>query len=320
MKLKNTLLLLNSIALFGAIVWIYFKPDFEPIIAAIGLTGTFLISLNDFLKKRKSHSIQENQILVHNHKISIIGFLGSGKTVYMIFLLNELCKNSYENFRFYMPDKNTREKTLLYILNLYDNRPMIPPTGENEGTNYQLDVFKGKRDVLKINFGDFSGTDHKKFIKSFIDGSPMWIHDIDYFNYILESSALVFAVDLDKYLQNNQWAKYTTYSFIEVINRLASKQDFVNELLKTPICILFLKCDLLHKYNKQEINVLNGFNDLISFCKKRCKYVNHYFVSCFEILQNAKAKSDKQNLPISNVKINLKNVTEPFFWLMEKII
>jgi hypothetical protein len=45
MKIKTILVIINIAGIIGSLIWLYSKPDWEPLVTTIGLTGALIAQL-----------------------------------------------------------------------------------------------------------------------------------------------------------------------------------------------------------------------------------------------------------------------------------
>jgi len=309
------LVIINSIALFGAITWCFYKFEFEPIVAAISLLGTLVLSIKEFVNRYKK-SINRINFLDNNKinakKISFLGFLGSGKTTYLSVLITELEKIVDLDTCFTISDRETNSKIHRYRIHLTGGEFPLS-TGAERNSYYEFIISKKKPFFSKrilFEIGDISSDTFEAFLSSCRSNSVKWLHDNQHFTYIIESSAIIFPVDLEKYIdrKNVNVSDKMIYSLLTTINALFKAKSIPeNEKIEIPICIIFLKSDLLSANNIDEEEVIESYSDLIQFCSKKCKLFNYFFVSSVG------------NNFFQNNRINPYNVTEPILWIFETL-
>ncbi|NTW32555.1 MAG: hypothetical protein HGB12_08025 [Bacteroidetes bacterium] len=261
-------------------------------------------------------ALQVVQTLIKNPTsitISLLGFPGVGKTVYLTMLYEELQK-SRDGFVAFSPyGSETIEKVLTDIDTLRCG-VWLPRTPVNQVFFYRAYAtlksnvfFMSLPKKFKIEFADFAGEN----IDEFNPQKDNWLHKTEYFEYALQSDGVFLAVDTEKYLNNIDQFRSEINGLIAAIQILAEKKGSVDgKMIIEPISIIFLKADILNEDASIEKSILNEVDRLISVCKNRFKFVKYFFVSSTGNLKDGKLSSILT--PI--------NVINPLIWLLKNNI
>src|SRR5262249_21604617 len=137
------------------------------------------------------------------------------------------------------------------------------------------------------------------------------LHKGDYFKYILDADAIMFAIDSDKILaQESVIFEMTVNAFVACIQIIADYKGAVGAFrLNTPVALLVMKSDSFGEHRRAEIE--NKLQRLNSICNTRCKYFEIFFVSSTGPLQ-ADGRPKHERKPAG--------VLEPLEWVTARAL
>lgn len=291
--------------------WIYFAPDFEPTITTLVLIISLVISGKEVL------SVYNISYKPEKISISLLGDKYSGKSVYITVLVDELQRLKHDLYSFSPNGSNTIKKNM-YFMNMLMSGQWLPLTRPSyiENIFYYKGLLIVKKLLLSrsylIEIGDHSGEDFFKLTEE--EKRANWFHESKYFDYVLNSKIIILIIDCLVYTSN---APDFVSTLDWQINRLiAALQIYSEEKGKTgkkkieqPVCLFFLKSDLLKKNNIDVSEVSMSSDRLIDVCNQRCKFFKYFFVSSTgDVCENGDPPK----------KLNPDNVIEPILWAVSK--
>ncbi|MFC2108410.1 GTPase domain-containing protein [Candidatus Bipolaricaulota bacterium] len=176
--------------------------------------------------------------------IAIVGFPQSGKTTLIISLFGEMFARRV-NLPIAPKGSSTIKRVNEGLAALSTGRP-IGPTTSQDRFSFRADVTVNAfpfRRIYKVEFGDFPGDESEDILKEDVE----WLHDSEFFGWVLESDAIVFVVDVGRYiLDRNAYSAFMSRAI------RAAWQEFcqVNidkraRLAGFPVVLAFTKADLL---------------------------------------------------------------------------
>ena len=251
-------------------------------------------------------------------KISILGRVAVGKTVYATVLFNELLMLNNKRYEFSIPDKKTTE-IVLKGMRLLSNGKWLWSTAIGGGFSYKGLLMKSllTKRTYSVDVTDFSGEEFQGL------GEDRWFHNESFFQYIRESNIILFAVDASEY----GFKHFNLYDFIATVNLL--HVESYNKKINQPIALLFLKSDLIGGIENVESKekVLSFYQKLIEFCELKCKYFKYFFVTSigedankFDVNQFSHGGNyNQKNNEKQAIKIEPNNVKEAFLWAIDKL-
>lgn len=308
--MKNTAVLilffLNLIALTIAISWVFFDLGFESVITSVGLAGSMVVSTKEVLKKysivTKSRDLQ----------LAVLGEVGVGKTVYLIVLLDELQRIHNGLIEFVLSGTATVESVMSQINDLYSGQ-WLNATYPHIGYEYSGHLTYKTKPIGKqfsVLFRDWGGGDYLDFASASIQNEIEWFHQSPYFDYVLHSDIVFLMMDVTSFTLKESREKQIT-EMIAAIQVLCQHKNPKNpsKKIETPVCLLFLKSDLIDERGITKGELLEKTDRLIQVCKFRFSNFEHFFVtSTGRLDENQKPKNLKPE-----------NVTEPVLWAIGKV-
>lgn len=207
--------------------------------------------------------------------IAILGFPNSGKTVYITTLFDELQQGKSKRLRLTPYGTDTVEE-VTRNLNSLARGQWLPRTKSDNVFFFRAII--SVRDTaarIKLEIGDFAGED----ISELQPSSDRWLHRSDYFKYVMDSDAIMLALDGEMLgPEQIDSVDETVNAFIAAIQIVADNRGAVgNRRLRVPVALLVMKADL---FDDEYRNLITAkLNRLISVCKERCLFFEFFFVS-----------------------------------------
>lgn len=248
--------------------------------------------------------------------IALIGPSFAGKTVYLTMLFRELEQGEIRNLMFAPYGTQTIEK-VAYDISQMENGKFPQPTPVDFHFRYEAIASYGasmfsRRYRLRID--DYAG----EHLDEFDISSDKWLHDSEFFGYVLQSDALLMMIDCERLIKVEENPLLNSISIIEnkliaTLHELVQKKN-VNPMDKfdMPIGLIISKSDLIKSTNDNEI-LLNKVSRLIKVCSKRFKYFRIFFVSSTGTTPEF---IDGVNIPPK--KLHPIGITDPILWIMGK--
>lgn len=125
--------------------------------------------------------------------ISLLGFPGAGKTVYLSVLYHEMMLLAKRGIDFRPYGAETAERVNEAMLRL-NQRQWLPRTTTNDVFFHRARASMGSGLLTrryKIEIPDFAG----EHIAEFDTSSAYWLHKTEYFRYVLDSDAIFLCID-----------------------------------------------------------------------------------------------------------------------------
>jgi len=281
--------------------------------------------------------------------VSLIGNPHSGKTVYLTVLFNKFLKSkeTFDSYSFYPHGSETLE----YVNENYHKlieRKWLDPTNPLDTFPFRVVVTSGEslyKRKMEIEINDYAGEHLISLEKA------QWLHKSKYFRNIIASDAILFAIDCEDIIKtlisgDKTHCEIIQSNFIMAIDEIMENKgvDRGRRKLETPIAFLFMKSDLLIKYEMGINNIGNDygvrsnfiggddtiapinyenfqystekyatslFNGLFNHCHKNCKTFNRFFISSTGLL-------DINGLPPKN--LSPKYIEQPIIWVLNRFI
>jgi len=237
--------------------------------------------------------------------ISVLGLPYSGKTVYLTVLFNLLATMASSKIVFTPYGISTVEQVTKDINNMIRGfwpPPTLPGTVffYRATATFVAGFFKRR---FKIEVGDFAGENLDKATENDLD----WLHDTEYFPYVIQSDAVILAVDsfdISKNIKNSaDIIENKMIAAFEMI--LEGKKLDIGEKLKAPVALTFLKADTVPLEKRKGVE--ESMERLITFCKTRSRKFKIFWVTSV-----GKVKSDGS--PPEAMKPE--GVIDPIVWLL----
>lgn len=239
---------------------------------------------------------------------SIVGFPHAGKTVYLTMLFDSLQFLKITKIQFSPFGQETIDRVFSDI-NKLSKGSWLPKT--ELGTvfyyraivNFSDSFFFNRKYMIEI--ADYAGEKTKELTLK----NDKWLHKSDYFMQVIRSKVIFFALDCEELIDNDyNKINIIQNSFIAALYTIIEKKNLSEkQILDTPICLLFLKSDLLKSHNIESSLILDKVNNLLYMLDEKCDYFKYFFVSSV-------GKVTSNNLPPA--KLLPENVIDPFSWAL----
>lgn len=249
--------------------------------------------------------------------VAIVGFPKSGKTTLIISLFGEAYAR---RLPIRVVPRGSQTITIINkSLELLKKGKALGPTMDQDMYGFRADATIGKppfATTYRIEFGDFPGAYSKEYRKE----DMHLLHNTEFFKWIVDSDAIMFVIDLGKYLTKNKRnfiAEVTSAFRTEWQQYLDANSFRLREIGRHPLIIVFTKTDLLYRFSSQ-INLQNdkelsdienqesfedmvahyGFGEdtppLITLDEKKTEFDSHLIEEEFgEIIQFFKAEASR---------------------------
>ena len=259
MERKFSEILLRLIPLFSAIltVLVFLLQFYGNGTNSFGNSSTILVVvLTVFMTSiivQTLYTINKNPISI---TVSIVGFPRVGKTVFLTMLFEELQKRQNSNIKFSPYGTETIERVIKDV-NTLRNGEWLEKTAVNKVFFYRANASIKKASFLlprneqkyKIEIADYAG----EYIDEFNPQHDNWLHRTEYFDYVVKSDAIFFALDISKFLYEREQYRKEVDGIIAALQILAEKKGAIyDEVVKVPISILFLKSDLIQSHGTEK--------------------------------------------------------------------
>jgi len=238
----------------------------------------------------------------------MLGYPGSGKTVYLTVLFNELAVNRTSGLTFSPYGSETIER-VNNNLNILARGEWLSSTVIGELFPFRaIVVLKPRiyRRSFRIEIGDFAG----EHVKEFMPLSERWLHKSKYFNYVIQSDAVFLIVDMTSLLPvvKKEEVDQIQNAFKAALQILfEQKKVAIGKKMRTPVAIILTKTDLC------------GFDEALTIFKSRMRELNGL---CEQILENYHV------FPISSVgavkpdgnppdRLRPYGIVEPLVWILK---
>lgn len=182
------------------------------------------------------------------HTVAIVGFPKSGKTTLLTSLFGEVFAQRIEELRV-LPRGTSVIERVNRDLNLLETGRALGPTTDQDRFAYRADITVAKFPFLrtyKVEFGDFPGQDSEMYALRY---GP-WLHTTEFFKWVAECDALVFVVDLARYLARPERKQEYVASVSTAIRAawqhfLDANEHRASRVRRQPLVLAFTKADLL---------------------------------------------------------------------------
>ncbi|MGD0979435.1 MAG: GTPase domain-containing protein [Candidatus Bathyarchaeia archaeon] len=212
---------------------------------AIIATGVFVVMLFQLsFLERKSFFV------------AIVGFAESGKTTLIISLFGEAYARRLPVR--VVPRGSHTIAVINKSLELLKKGKALGPTTDQDMYGFRADATIGKgpfATTYRLEFGDFPGAYSKEYRRE----DMHLLHNSEFFKWIVDSDAIMFVIDLGRYLTRNKRnfiAEVTSAFRTEWQQYLDANSFRLREIKRHPVIIVFTKTDLLYRVSSQ-INLQN---------------------------------------------------------------
>jgi len=257
------------------------------------------------------------------YTVAIVGFPQSGKTTLLTSLFGEIFARKIIGIEVEVKGQSTIERVNEDLAKLKKGIA-LGPTKDQDIFAYRTNITIGNifKRSYKVEFGDFPGDDSIEYIKKY---GP-WLHKTEFFKWIAEADAIIFIVDIGKYLLSIQKGNSYSAEMVSAIRAAwqhildtKSASESTSRIRRRPILIAFNKADLLSIDKKEskinDINklimtlgfsnktpgiididelylnelrkdILNDFSDLFQYFKGEVSHFKYIFTSSFALVNN----------------------------------
>lgn len=204
-----------------------------------------------------------------SHTVAIVGFPQSGKTTAIISIFGEIFARRILSVKATPRGVQTIERVNESLERLKKGRA-LGPTKDQDRFAFRTDITIKNwlfSRTYKVEFGDFPGEDSEEYSLKY--GS--WLHNTEYFKWVIDCDAIIFIIDLGRYLTKGD--EYV----VEISSALQAAWQHFSDLnehrMKTiknmPIVLVFTKADLFdvstnpyHSRDSIKMEIMNlGFGD-----------------------------------------------------------
>ena len=265
-------------------------------------------SIDNQIKKTLTSSFTS---LISDIKITLIGFVNSGKTTYINRLFNDLSDKSFRGYTLEPGDDFTINK-LSYMqssLNRGGGRFALTAPGT------PIDIYNAKVLKEKLELGyDVKILDYSGEAIEDILCYGNWIQNK---NHIVESNIIYVIVDLLYYLDDEHFRHFggkpspnqTTIRIISSLQTLRNSKFAHNQLQNEVIALVFLKCDITNEIKIKKENILADYKGLIDYIQLRYDKFQTFFVSSMDVGFDGHNRFNSLSI----------NVPDLFFWSIQKL-
>jgi hypothetical protein len=237
--------------------------------------------------------------------ISLLGFPRSGKTVYLTALFDALQRESREGLRFVAYGRETIEEVNNNI-SLLEKGTWLPKTQPGSVFFYRASAIVGRgfvRSRYKVEIGDYAGEQMEEMNPS----SSRWLHKTEYFKYVIQSDAVILALDTQMILSTDQGARgQMENAFVAAVQVLAEEKGATEDRrLLAPVALVFMKHDMARE--KDQCDLEKYIPRLIQVCRSRCRNFRVFYVSSTGPLE-------RPGTPPKH--LDGEGVVEPLIWIL----
>jgi len=298
------------------------SPMFLFLVASVVLGIILIIKANNELTMRAFSIVLGSLILVYlsffvgtlkknptSLRIGLVGLPGSGKTVFLSVLFNEIQVQQKDRVEFQPYGRETIEE-VARNLNILASGQWLPPTESGVVFPFRANVrvtggLFPKRYTVEI--GDYAGEHTKEFDSS----SEQWLHRTKYFEYIIDSDVLFLAIDGETLIESSTSETERMQNNLVAALQVLLEKKGVQPGRKTsmPIAVLILKADRLKTKEVEDFSTAK-IDRILTICKNRCLKSEVFFVSSVGSVTEG-GSPPKEIHPV--------NVCEPMIWAMRAV-
>ena len=179
--------------------------------------------------------------------VAIVGFPKSGKTTLIISLFGEIFAGRIGKMKIKPRGTKTIER-INESLEMLEKGRALGPTKDQDRFSYRGDItFEGHllSPTYKVEFGDFPGENSLEYTDEY---GPV-LHTTEYFKWVVDSDALVFVIDLGRYLiedkQKKAYVAEMTKSLRSAWQHFLDNNEYrAKKVIRQPLVLVFTKADL----------------------------------------------------------------------------
>jgi hypothetical protein len=242
--------------------------------------------------------------------IAMLGHPGVGKTVYLTMLFDSLQRGRLQTIRFSPAGRETVER-VAENLTVLSNGLWLPGTMIGEVFPFRAHVSRGRGPLTRqyrLEIADHAGQN-----TSALDPrSELWLHKADFFKYVIQSDALIIAIDTGTVLRAPQPVVQEVQNSLVAAFQLMVEEKGLSPAgrLKNPVALVFMKGDLAEaQLTRTREQLASRMQRLIDVCSRRCQNFEIFVVSAVGSVQQDGAPPNVLK-PIG--------VTEPLGWILSK--
>jgi len=281
------------------------------LIIIIGILGAIIVSTFFMLSRKPSTLI-----------ISLLGPPGTGKSVYLTILFNELVSNKkhFKQISFQPYGIETIEHVTTNFKDLL-NGFWIPATSMNDVFYFRANTMIKKAPFsrrYKLEIGDYAGEHLTNINKS----SSTWYHKSSFFKDVISSDIIFLSIEVELLRVDLKDAQIinrridTELAFVAAIQILIQEKGLKpNDKSNTPIVLLLTKADKINEFesfleHSQEIadELVQSIPRLHNLLQSRFKNYKYFLTSSVGSTSNGKPPK----------KIRPYNVVEPLLWSLKQ--
>jgi len=250
--------------------------------------------------------------------IAVIGFRGTGKTVFLTALFDRLLRKEIPGFDFAPYGAETLERVTENLNTLALGRWLPSTTNEDVFYFRAQAVFKRglvpKR--LKLEIGDYPGESSEQLASDV----GKRLHKSDYFKDVVQSDAVFLTIGCDELRDSSrQSLKIIENELMAALNYLKeSKGVLVGRRMRTPLAIILTKADVLgdieRKYEAVAAEAMNLFAQRMPGLLAHAQKIASSF-SCFVVSAVGHLGPDGKPPEI----LKGVGVEKPLLWVLKRL-
>jgi hypothetical protein len=244
--------------------------------------------------------------------LSIVGHPGTGKTVYLTVLFDQIQRDQDTDIQFAPYGRDTIERVLSDLTTLSQGK-WLPLTQLGSVFYYRANVsigdmpFEMLNTRYKLEIADFAG----EYFDELVPSSDRWLHRSEFFKYVVQSQGILLVLDTSALLFQDrpsiEWMQNDLVAAVQVLAESKGATD--NKRMETPIALMFTKIDVLPPFQEPK-ELLHQVPRLVSVCQQRCSNFGIFYVSSV-------GQVDDPDRPPK--MLNPVGVVEPIKWMLKKV-